>query len=434
MMTGALLSPWMLKANNPPRTNWAGNITYSTENLHQPKTVSLAQQTIQNCDKLRPLGSRHSFNTIADSTENQVSLEHLEQVMHINENEQEKTVTVHAGIRYGDLCTFLDQKGYALHNMASLPHISIAGACATATHGSGIKHGNLATAIAAMEFINADGDLVKLSRQQDGERFQGAVVHLGGIGLVTQLTLNLLPSFQMKQWVYQHLPLDQMQSHFEEIMSAGYSVSLFTDWKGKDINQVWIKQKADETNPAKEFYGARLATRNLHPIIEISAVNCTEQMGVVGPWYERLPHFRMNFTPSSGKELQSEFFVPRQYAVDALMAINRLGKHIAPHLLISEIRTIDADDLWMSPCYQQPSVAIHFTWKQDWSNVKKLLPMIEKELSAYQVRPHWGKLFTLTPDTLQSRYERLADFRELLRQYDPKGKFRNAFFSTHLYG
>lgn len=432
IMTGALFSPLMHYAKKQPRTNWAGNLTYSTDNLHQPKTVSKAQKTIQTCDKLRALGTRHSFNTIADSTENQVNLDKFPQAMTIAEDG--KTVTVDAGVSYGHLCLSLDSKGYALHNLASLPHISIAGACATATHGSGMEHGNLATAVAAMEFINADGDLVKLARHQDGKAFQGAVVHLGGIGLVTQLTLNLLPAFQMKQWVFQHLPMEQIQSHFENIMSAGYSVSLFTDWKGKDINQVWLKQEADAADPEKEFYGAQLAEQNLHPIAEISAENCTEQMGVIGPWYERLPHFRMNFTPSSGKELQSEFFVPRQHAVDALMAVSRLKEYIAPHLLISEIRAIDADDFWMSPCYQQPSVAIHFTWKQDWSNVKKVLPMIEKELAAYQVRPHWGKLFTLAPAKLQARYEKLSDFKELLKQYDPKGKFRNEFLTTNLYG
>lgn len=431
-MTGTLLSPFLTNAQNQPRTNWAGNLTYSADHLYQPKTLAKAQQTIKDCKKLRALGSRHSFNAIADSTANQINLDKFDQAMTVDEGS--KTVTVNAGISYGHLCPYLDRQGYALHNLASLPHISIAGACATATHGSGVENGNLSTAVAAMEFINADGDLVKLARDKDGDVFKGAVVHLGGLGLVTKLTLDVLPAFAMKQWVFQHLPMAQMQAHFDEIMSAGYSVSLFTDWKGKDINQVWLKQKADAPDPDEEFYGARRADRNLHPIVEISAENCTEQMGVVGPWYERMPHFRMDFTPSSGKELQSEFFVARQQAVDALMAINGLGAHIAPHLLISEIRTIDADDFWMSPCYQQPSVAIHFTWKQDWDKVKKVLPMIEKALSAYVVRPHWAKLFTLPPATLQARYEKLSDFKTLLKQYDPKGKFRNEFLATNLYG
>ena len=220
-------------------------------------------------------------------------------------------------------------------------------------------------------------------------------------------------------------------------MSSGYSVSLFTDWQNKRINEVWVKrrvEKGDAPDAKPEFYGARLATRNLHPIAELSAENCTEQMGVPGPWYERLPHFRMGFTPSSGKELQSEYFVPRQNAVEAILAIERLRDRVSPHLLISELRTIDADRLWMSPCYKRPSLAIHFTWKPDWDSVRKLLPLIEKELAPYEVRPHWGKLFTLEPAQLQSRYEKLADFKDLLKEHDPRGKFRNEFLTRTLYG
>jgi xylitol oxidase len=216
-------------------------------------------------------------------------------------------------------------------------------------------------------------------------------------------------------------------------MSAGYSVSLFTDWQHDRINEVWIKSRV-ESEARKELFGARPATKNLHPIAELSAENCTEQLGVPGPWFERLPHFRMGFTPSSGKELQSEYFVPRQHAVEAMMAIQRLGARITPHLFISEIRAIDADALWMSPCYQQPSIAFHFTWKQEWPAVSQLLPVIERELAPFTVRPHWGKLFTLAPAVLRSRYEKLDAFRKLVAEYDPRGKFQNGFLKQHVLG
>ena len=184
----------------------------------------------------------------------------------------------------------------------------------------------------------------------------------------------------------------------------------------------------------KEFFGAKAATKNVHPIIELSAENCTEQLGVPGPWYERLPHFKMGFTPSSGKELQAEYFVPKQHAVDAILAIQKMGKEIGPHLFISEIRTIAADDLWMSPFYKQDSVALHFTWKQNWPAVRKLLPKIEKELSSYGVKPHWGKLFTIPAKTLASRYKKMEEFKTFIGEYDPKGKFRNDFLAKNIYG
>ena len=237
--------------------------------------------------------------------------------------------------------------------------------------------------------------------------------------------------------LYENLPLAQMKDHFDAIEASAYSVSLFTDWQAQRIREVWIKSRSEEGRafaaPA-EFFGAKRASRNLHPIAELGAENCTEQMGVPGPWYERLPHFRMGFTPSAGKELQSEYFVPRKHAVEAILALERLRDQITPHLLISEIRAIAADGLWMSPCYRQDSIAIHFTWKQDWPAVSRLLPVIEKELGPFGVRPHWGKLFTLSPSVLRSRYERLADFVALARRHDPQGKFRNAFLDRNVFG
>jgi alditol oxidase len=312
----------------------------------------------------------------------------------------------------------------------------VAGSCATATHGSGVGNGNLATAIRALEFVAADGSVVKLSKEKDGDQFLGAVVNLGALGVVTKVTLAIQPTFAMRQYVYEQLTLEQLKANFDKIMSAGYSVSLFTDWQTDRINEVWIKSKMDDGSDfgnKPEFFGAKAATKNMHPIAEISAENCTEQMGVAGPWYERMPHFKMGFTPSSGTELQSEFFVPQTHALEAFLAVAKFGKQIGPHLFISEIRTIAADDLWMSPCRHQASVAIHFTWKQDWPAVSKLLPVIEKELEAFNARPHWGKLFTMSPKLLASRYEKLADFKKLAALYDPTGKFRNDFLNSTIF-
>lgn len=430
------LSPLVDLVADEKLKNWAGNYEYSTDRLYPAKSIGQVQELIKKYPKLKVLGTRHCFNGIADSKDNLISLKAMDDVVALDTKAH--TVTVDASMKYGQLAPYLDEKGFALHNLASLPHISIAGACATATHGSGIKNGNLATAVSGMEIITAAGDVRTLSRAKDGDDFRAAVVHLGALGVVTKVTLDIQPTFLMRQYVYENLPMAQLKDHFETIASAGYSVSLFTDWQKGRINEVWIKQRIDKgarSEPAAPtYFGATLAKKNLHPIAELSAVNCTEQLGVPGPWYERMPHFRMGFTPSSGKELQSEYFVPRKNAVDAILAVERLRDQVSPHLMISELRTIDADDFWMSPCYKQPSLAIHFTWKQDWASVKKVLPLIEKELSPFNPRPHWGKLFTMAPKQLQSRYEKLPAFKQLVNEYDPTGKFRNAFLQTNLYG
>jgi len=419
----------------PPLLNWAGNYRYGTNHVTSATSVAQVQEFVRKHDRFKVLGTRHCFNGIADSADAFLSLRDMAKVVELDR--AARKVTVESGISYGQLCPQLDQQGFALHNLASLPHISVAGACATGTHGSGVTNGNLSSAVSALEIVTAGGDVLRISRERDPTIFQGAVVNLGALGVVTKVTLDVQPAFAMRQDVYLDLPMAQAREHFEDIAKAGYSVSLFTDWQGGRVNEVWVKRRVDNgatrTAPG-DFYGARPATVNVHPIVELSAENCTEQMGVVGPWYERLPHFRMGFTPSSGKELQTEYFVARSNAADAIAAVERLRDHVSPHLMITELRTIDSDELWMSPCYRRASLAIHFTWKPDWPSVRKVLPMIERELAPFEVRPHWGKLFTVPSAQLQKRYEMCAEFQRLVAQYDPRGKFRNKFLAANLYG
>jgi alditol oxidase len=434
-LAGTMLSP-LAPGEQPgsPRTNWSGNYTYSTDHLYQPETIEQVRQVVKSCSKLRALGARHSFNGIADSTENQISLTHLNEMVL---DREASTVTVGGGVTYSQLAPYLDSNGYALHNLASLPHISVAGAIATATHGSGNKNGNLATRVSALEVVTADGEVVVLSRKRDGERFRGAVVNLGGLGVVTKVTLDVQPTFQVSQVVYENLAMDQLKEHLDEIFASGYSVSLFTDWQNHRITQVWVKRKVEKgSSPqfAPELLGAKPATRRLHPLAGHSAESCTEQLGIPGPWYERLPHFRINATPSSGAELQSEYLIPRERGYEAILAIETLREQVTPHLFISELRTIEADDLWMSTAYHRPSMAIHFTWKPEWPAVKSVLPMIEEKLAPFEARPHWGKLFTMAPSRIKPLYTEMSSYQGLLAHYDPHGKFRNRFMDTNIYG
>ncbi len=432
IVTGAMLSRYAA-ADEPTahETNWAGNLRYHADHMYAPKTVAEVQEAVRKCATVRALGSRHSFNTIADSLTNQISLQHLDS-MEVDAKAQ--TVTVGAGVRYGTLAPWLDAKGFAVHNLASLPHITVAGAIATATHGSGVKNGNLSTAVRALEIVKADGEVVTISHEHP--HFHGAVVGLGSIGVVTKVTLAVQPRFDMTQIVYRNLSMDQLEHNLEAIFASGYSVSMFTDWQRNRIAQVWIKSRvASGEKPAipPEFYGAKAATKNMHPIEDLSAVNCTEQMGVPGPWYERMPHFRMNFTPSSGTELQTEYFVPRSRGYQAIRAVETLRDKITPHLFITELRAIAADDLWLSMAYKRDSMAIHFTWKQETPEVMALLPQIEDKLARFDARPHWAKLFTVPPTRLHALYEKMPDYQALIKGHDPKAKFRNEFVNHNIF-
>jgi xylitol oxidase len=414
------------------RTNWAGNYVYRAEHLDVPSDLDQVKKSILEHARAKALGARHSFNAIADSREEQISLKHFDQMELDGSN---RTVTVGAGVTYGQLAPYIDSRGFAVHNMASLPHISVVGACATGTHGSGNRNGNLSTAVRAMEMVTADGSMVTLSREKIGDAFPGAVIGLGALGVITKITLEVEPTFQMTQRVYEDLSFSELEHHLDDIFASGYSVSLFTDWQKHRATQVWIKQSVDQDKGAQDdFYGAKPATRKMHPIADHSAESCTEQMGVPGPWYERLPHFKMNFTPSSGAELQTEYFVPRAKGYAAIAAVEQLRDQITPHLFITEFRTIAADQLWMSPAYKRDSMAIHFTWKPEWPEVKKILPQIEEKLAPFGARPHWAKLFTMKPTVFERQYPRLTEYRGLVKRYDPNGRFRNDFLDTNVFG
>ena len=415
------------------QTNWAGNLFYQAEKWHYPKSIEALQRVVTQCDSLNVVGSRHSFNAISDNVKNIVSLENLPSDLTIDH--EKKCVTVSGNVRFGELASFLQQQGYALNNLASLPHISVAGACATGTHGSGNHNGNLATAVSAIQFVLANGDIVNFSRSKNSAIFDGVVVHLGTLGVVTNLTLDIVPTFQIQQTVYENLPLLTFIENWDAITSLGYSVSLFTNWQHQEFQQLWIKKLVNDNEPKHDepiLFGATRAKKNLHPLSELSAESCTSQLSKPGPWHERLPHFRMEFTPSHGEELQSEYFVPRHTAVAAIKAIFELSEQLNPYLLVSEIRTVAGDQLWLSPHYQRDSIAIHFTWKRDWENVQKLLPLIESSLDPFNARPHWGKLFSIQPKRLKAQYNRLDDFRALKSQTDPNRKFMNSFLSEYL--
>lgn len=411
-----------------PRENWSGTLHYHTDHVFQPEDVAAVVKDVTSTDHLRPLGTRHSFNAIADSTSAQISMLGLKSV---EVNATAHTVRAGAGIRLGDLAIELDKQGWALHNLPSLPHISLAGCISTGTHGSGIHNGNISTAVREIEFVGADGKEHKLSRAHDPATFPGAVVALGALGVITHLTVDIQPRFDVAQVIYENLSFDTLESHLTEIMGAAYSVSLFTHWQGNKADQVWMKHRvapgAKPPMPAT-FHCATLADRKVHPVgRETDATPCTEQGGSIGPWYERLPHFKLAFTPSVGHEIQTEYFVPLDNGYQAIRAVETLRDRITPHLLVTELRTIAADDLWLSMAYERPSLAIHFTWKPEEAAVQELLPLIEDKLGPFDPRPHWAKVFKISKDKLQRTYVRSGDFHKLVQTYDPEGKFANEF-------
>jgi xylitol oxidase len=418
-----------------PERNWAGNYTYRAEKLHRPQTLEELQEIVTKAPSVRALGSRHSFNDIADSSE-LISLETLTDVGSLPEaitvDRQANTVSFGGGVKYGELVETLNDEGLALHNMASLPHITVAGSISTATHGSGVRHGNLATAVAGLELVTSSGEVVRVSRGDPD--FDGMVVGLGALGVITRVTLDVQPAYEVEQRVYEGLSWDAVEQNFEEIASIANSVSFFTHW-GEIVEQVWVKRRTDEPDRVEgDLFGAVPATAEMHPTGVMDPTPCTPQLGRPGPWSDRIPHFRMGFTPSSGEEIQSEYLLPRRHAVEAFAAVRGLSSRIQPLLFVTEIRTVAADQLWMSMNYREDSVALHFTWKREQDAVERITAEIEEALAPFQMRPHWGKLFHMNAATIATLYERHGDFVRLQERLDPRGAFRNQWLQSHVLG
>ena len=419
----------MIQDRSPGR-NWAGNYTYRAERLHRPATIEQVQEIVASAPAVRVLGSRHSFNDIADSAE-LMTLEDMP--VEVVVDGAANTVSCNAALKYGELVEALSAEGVALHNLASLPHISVAGAVATATHGSGDANGNLATAVKGLELVTSEGEIVGATRGDPD--FDGLVVGLGALGAVTRVTLDVEPAYEVRQRVFEGLSWEALFERFDEITSRGYSVSVFTSW-GEDAGQVWVKSRVtDEPEQVEgDLFGAVPATVDRHPIFELDAAPCTPQLGRPGRWSDRLPHFRMGFTPSSGEELQAEYLLPRRYAVEAIEAVRALADGVRPILQVSEIRTVAADRLWMSTAYGEDTVGIHFTWMPEREAVGEMLVRVEAALAPYQARPHWGKLFDADAAALAPLYERMPDFVRLAERLDPRGAFRNSWLEANVLG
>jgi alditol oxidase len=411
-------------------SNWAGNVTYGAGRLHRPTSVEQVQELVAGSRRIRALGSAHSFSRVADTDGDLLSLAGLPARVEVSDDR--RSVIVGGGVRYGEVAPRLQAAGLALHNLGSLPHICVAGAVATGTHGSGDGLGSLATAVLGLDLVTGGGDLLRLDRSDP--RFPGAVVGLGSLGVVTALTLAVEPAYDVTQHVVVDVNPGTVRGNLGEVFAAGDSVSAFATWAHGDPVRIWVKRRTDRRRPALDpgWLGGRPATRPAHPVTGDDPAACTEQLGRPGPWHERLPHFRLDHTPSHGDELQTEYLVPREHAVDALDAVAALGDRIAPLLLVSELRTVAADGLWLSPAYGRDSFAVHFTWRPDTAAVLPVLTALEAALAPFDARPHWGKVFTTDADTVAALYPRHAEARALRRDLDPDDVFGSAFADTFL--
>jgi xylitol oxidase len=401
--------------------NWSKNVDFNDRAFLQPESLAELQELVRSNQKIRARGTAHCFNEIANTSSYAISLAKMPK--NIEVSAPTNSVTVSSGLTYGELAPVLHNQGWALNNLASLPHISIAGSISTGTHGSGIKNQNLANQVLSLDIVTAEGELRHIDRANPA--FNALVVGLGLGGIVYQYELKIEPTFEIRQVIYPEIPLDVLQRNFDQIMGTAYSVSYFTDWSSAQVGNLWCKFRDSEVIP-ESVGGSANADKKFHPIPSVDPVACTDQLGESGDWHQRLSHFKLEFTPSVGEEIQTEFFVDRKDAAAAIEAISKLGEEITPLLWITELRTIAADDLWLSGAYQRDTLAIHFTWKKDLA-IYPVIEKVEAALRPYNYRPHWGKVFTADGKYLSSVYPKMSEFKALVEALDPASKFENTF-------
>jgi xylitol oxidase len=413
--------------------NWAATYTFAATRLHRPASIGDVQRVVAVAANVRAVGSRHSFNGIADSPADQIDLTGIDPDIVIDR--ERMTVTVGAGTSYGDLSMFLHRDGFALHNLASLSQISVAGAIATATHGSGDGNKALSSAVVGLELVAGDGSIRRVERGHAD--FDGMVVGLGAFGIVTRVTLAIEPTFDIRQDAFVDMPWDQLLTGFDTISSAAYSFSIFTNWAGPAANRIWLKTRMG-TALADEFAVSKLGlTRGLPYTVPATVENplaILNPFDVPGPWCDRLTHTRHDISPPPADQIQSEYLIPRLQLGKAVAIIRATGPRIDTLLHASEIRTVAADEFWLSPFYRQDSVGIHFTWKKQIEAVDAITKELEMALIPLGGKPHWGKVIHADAAALAPLYPRMADFRSCALRCDPAGKFRNAYLEKHVFG
>lgn len=401
--------------------NWAGTHVYTAPRIVSASSVEEVRRAVAGDGPAHALGTRHSFTDLPDTTGTLIDLAGLSGGFVLDEDA--RTVEVAAGTRYGELALWLDGRGWALHNLGSLPHISVGGATATGTHGSGDRNGVLTSAVRGIRYVAADGDVHEV-RHGDAD-FAALAVGLGAYGVVVALTLAVQPTYRARQDVYQNVSWDAALDRFDAVTGAGYSVSVFTRWEPELLGDVWVKTRLEADDDAVAdvlLDGTRVIEANpLQGLPDLTVLG-----GVPGPWMERLPHFRLDGKPSFGDEIQSEYFVPRSSAPAALQAMRELAPLVQPVLFVSELRTAASDDLWLSGAYERDFLAIHFTWHNDDAGVRAVLPAVEQSLAPFGARPHWGKLHLFDAADMARVHPRLADARAVFDARDPGRRFANA--------
>lgn len=401
--------------------NWSENFTFEATGVERPKTIAQLQDVVAAAPRAKAVGTRHCFTRIADSPGG-VLVDTSGLDVGVTVDHDTMTATVPAGWSYSKIVAELEAQGVALPNLASLPHVSIAGATATGTHGSGDTNQVMAACMSGIELVDGEGELRTIDSGHPD--LKALSVGLGAFGIFTTLTVDVEPSYLVQGAYFRETSWQNLLDNLDDVMASAYSVNLHAAYSDTNVRGIWSKYRLEGSEPLDlpdELFGMTRVEGQLTP-------GKNTIINEPGPWSERLAHFTPESAPSAeGDELQTEYFVDRKHGAAAINALRKMGADLDPHLHGTEIRTVASDDLWLSPCYRRETLSLGMTWRKHEPEVRALLPRMEEALAPFEARPHWAKLFAYDRSALLDQFEHLDATLTLAESYDPNGTFNNPY-------
>lgn len=424
-------------------TNWAGNQSCAPTSIRRPTSeaelVAIVKEAANNGTRVKCVGAGHSFTPIACTDGVLVDLSGYGRIL--SHDPGARTVTMQAGITLSTLCDELDQRGLALENMGDIGYQSIAGAAATATHGTGWHFGNISSRIVGMRLIAGDGSIVDATSDENPEVLAAARVGVGALGIVSTVTLQAVKAFRLHA-IEEPMRLDDLLSDFDGYMSSADHVEFYwvphTSWALTKRNRrtdepAMPRSKAkaviDDLLITNVGFGALCRVGRRRP-------NLIPRLAKMLPSTGRLEYTdrsdRVFTSPRRVKFYEMEYAIPRDAIPEALNRVRRLVDEAGIQLSFPvEVRVVSPDDIPLSTAHGRATgyIAIHVYQGTPYDTY---FQGVERIMDSYHGRPHWGKMHFQGHETLAQRYPKWDEFQAVRRRLDPEGRFTNQYLERVL--
>lgn len=417
-----------------PWRNWSGSQVCYPKTRSAPADLAQLQNLLKDSTgTIRPVGSGHSFMPLVPTDDTIVSLSRLTGLISVDQKQQQARVW--AGTRLGDIGQPLADNGQALLNMPDIDEQSLAGAIATATHGTGAQLACMSNYVEALQLVLANGEVMECSRTQNQAVFNAAQVNIGALGIISQVTLQNQARYKLKRetsW----LPIEEILQNAESLADNNRNFEFyfipftgmgFIDVQNITDEPVTVVEKLDQNDGAEDLKTARdilsWSPKLRELVLGTYMKTLPKEVNVANSWQNYASERNVRFN-------EMEYHLPRENMVKAFNEIRNIVETQFPEVFFPfEVRFIKSDDIWLSPFNGREtcSIAVHRYHQEDY---KDMFAAIEPVMQKYNGRPHWGKLNTMNSAQFSEHYAHWQDFKDIRQQLDPNGQFLNLYLSS----